>query len=94
MNDREMVKYMLEQGKISGKQAQLLFDALNESERKVERLFKEVVVQKQKRQESAKRFMMIFGLIAILGIFTLINLTFAQKTKEPKAVRLSSGGTL
>ena len=60
--DREKIKKMMLEGKINSDEAKLLLKALDESERKKERIFKEVLNHKRKREKT---------LLKILGVWFL-----------------------
>ena len=60
--DREKIKRMMLEGKINSDEAKLLLKALDESERKRERIFKEVLNHKRKREKT---------LLKILGAWFL-----------------------
>jgi len=60
--DREKIKRMMLEGKINSEEAKLLLKALDESERKRKRIFKEVLNHKRKREKT---------LLKILGAWFL-----------------------
>ena len=78
--DREKIKKMLLEGKINSDEAKLLLRALNESEKKKERIFKEILDYKKKREK--KIWIILGGWVLILLLIITPFFIYSIGTKD------------
>jgi LemA protein len=72
MQDREKIKQLLKDGKINSDQAEMLVAALRESEGRKEKIFRQVVEQRQVRQKKAWGFIGVWFLLFLVAASVLL----------------------
>ena len=79
--DREKIKKMMLEGKINSEEAKLLLKALDESERKKERIFKEVLNHRRKREKTLLKILGVWFLFFFLVVSFPFYLRKLQSSK-------------
>lgn len=72
MEGREKIKQLLKDGKINSDQATILLNSLKESDERRDRIFKQVVTQKEKREQCVKGYLGIWIAVFLCVLTSLL----------------------